>query len=56
MKPIFIILYAVIVTLLLTLFFPRFRQASPALRRSLWIISIFGGITLLVITYLALTG
>jgi hypothetical protein len=37
MKPIYIILYAMIVILVLTLVLPRMRQASPALRRSLWV-------------------
>jgi hypothetical protein len=53
MDPIFIILYAVIITILLTLVFPRFRQASPALRRFLWIAAIIGGIALLIVTYIA---
>lgn len=56
MPPIYIILYAVIVTLLLTLVFPRFRQASPALRRLLWLGGLIGGIALLVVTYFAFTA
>jgi len=53
MDPIYIILYAVIVTLLLTLVFPRFKMASPTLGRYLLVVVIVGGIALLVITYLA---
>lgn len=56
MKPIFLILYIVIITLLLTLVFPRFREATPGLRRSLWISTIAGGFVLLVITLLIFTG
>ena len=52
MDPIYIILYAVIITLLLTLVFPRLRQASPTIRRSLWLSTIAGGIALLIFTYL----
>lgn len=52
MKPIYIILYAVIVTLVLTLVLPRLRQVSPALRRSLWITTGIGGVALLIVAYL----
>lgn len=54
MKPIYIILYAVIVTLVLTLVLPRMRQASPALRRSLWVTASIGGVALLIVAYLVL--
>lgn len=54
MDPIYIILYAVIITLLLTLALPRLRQVSPALRRFFWIAVALGGIALLVMIYLAL--
>jgi hypothetical protein len=53
MEPIYIILYVVIVTLVLTLVFPRIRQVSPTLRRLLWIAVIVGGTALLAVTYLA---
>jgi ABC-type cobalamin transport system permease subunit len=53
MKPIFIILYAVIITLILTLVLPRFRQASPTLKRVLWVAVTIGGVAMLVITYFA---
>lgn len=56
MDPIYIILYAVIITLLLTLVFPRFRQANPALRRTMWLSTIAGGIVLLVIAYMIFSG
>lgn len=55
MEPIFLILYAVIVTLVLTLVFPRFRQATPAGRRLAWIGLLLGGVGLLVVTALVLT-
>jgi hypothetical protein len=54
MKPIFIILYAVIITLALTLVFARPRQANPTARRFFWIAVLVGGVALLVITALAL--
>jgi len=49
MDPIFIILYAVIVTLLLTLFFPRLRKVDP---RLLWISVITGVAGLIIIVVL----
>jgi hypothetical protein len=52
MDPIYIILFAVVVTLVLTLAFPRLRSVSPALRRVLWIAVIIGGIALLIVIYL----
>ena len=52
MNPIFIILYAVIVTLLLTIFFPRLRKANPQLS---WILLIAGALGLFAIMVLALT-
>ena len=52
MEPIYIILYAVIITLVLTLVIPRLGEPSPALRRLLWISAIFGGVVFLAITYL----
>lgn len=56
MKPIFLILYAAIVTLVLTLVFPRFRQATPNDRRIAWVGLLLGGVGLLVVTALALTS
>lgn len=56
MEPIYIILYAVIVTLLLVLIMPRLRQASPALRRILWIAFVVGGVGLLIVIYLTFMG
>ena len=53
MDPIYIILYAVIVTLILTLVLPRFKMASPKLGRTLLVVVIVGGIALLVITFFA---
>jgi len=52
--PIFVILYAVAVTLLLTLVLPRLTrsdQASPGARRLLWILAIAGlaGLFILVV-------
>lgn len=52
MNPIFIILYAVIVTLVLTIFFPRLRKANP---RLLWILVIAGLAGLLIIAVLMFT-
>ena len=52
MKPIFIILYAVIVTVVLTIFFPRLRKANP---RLLWILVVAGVAGLLVIAVLMFT-
>jgi hypothetical protein len=55
MKPIYIILYVVIITLLLTLFVvPRSRQVTPAVRRLLWLTSIAGLAVLIVVTVLFL--
>jgi len=45
MNPIFLILYVVIITLLLTLFLPRLRNANP---RLLWL-SVLTGLAGLVI-------
>lgn len=56
MKPIYIILYVVIVTLLLTLVFPRFRDTTPQVRRLLWIAILIGGVALLAVTAFVLTG
>lgn len=52
MNPIFIILYAVVITILLTIFFPRLRKANP---RLLWITVIAGLAGLLIIIILTLT-
>lgn len=52
MDPIYIILFAVIVTLVLTLVIPRLRPVSPALRRVLSITVIIGSIALLIVLYL----
>ena len=54
MEPIFLILYIVILTLLLTLVLPRIKEPNPAQRRNLWISVIAGGIVFLVITYFAI--
>jgi hypothetical protein len=53
MDPIYVILYAVIITLLLTLALPRLSQVSPALKRFFWLTAVVGGIVLLVFIYLA---
>ena len=42
MRPIFIILYASILTLVLTIFLPRLRQANPQLTRVLVVAGIAG--------------
>ncbi len=55
MEPIHLILYVVIVTLVLTLVAPRFRQATPAGRRLAWIGLLLGGVALLVVTALVLS-
>jgi hypothetical protein len=49
MKPIYLILYAVLITLLLTLALPRLEKANPANKRSLWIAAIAGALILGVI-------
>ena len=54
MKPIFIILYAVIITLALTLVFARPRRVTPTVRRFFWIAALVGGVALLVISAIAL--
>lgn len=51
MSPIFIILYAVIVTLVLTLFMPRLREANPQLMRILLVAGIAGLIVLGVLLF-----
>jgi hypothetical protein len=56
MEPIYIILYAVVLTLILTLVIPRFGEPSPALRRLLWISTIFGCVVLLIVTFLVFRG
>ncbi len=56
MNPIYLILFAVIVTLLLTLAIPRLRPVSPTGRRFLWVAMIAGLVVLLVIIVLAMTG
>ncbi|MBN2399462.1 MAG: hypothetical protein JXI33_03885 [Candidatus Aminicenantes bacterium] len=45
MKPIFIILYAVIVTIVLSIFLPRLRKAPPKL---LWALTLTGLVALLI--------
>jgi hypothetical protein len=54
MNPIYIVLYAVVVTLLLTIAFPRIRQAAPSDRRRMWLLFIGGVVALLVVTVLVL--
>lgn len=54
MDPIYIILYAVVVTLLLTLAFPRIRQADPSDRPRLWLAFVGGVVALLVVAVLVL--
>lgn len=55
MDPIFIILYAVILTLVLTLVLPRVRQVSPLMRRFLWIAFAVGAIAFFIVAYIAFT-
>jgi hypothetical protein len=55
MKPIFLILYIVIVTLVLTLALPRLRKVNKGLPRVLWIASTLGGLALLIIVVFLLT-
>jgi nitrogen fixation/metabolism regulation signal transduction histidine kinase len=55
MDPIFVILYAVILTLVLTLVLPRVRQVSPLMRRFLWITFAVGAIAFLVVAYIVFT-
>jgi hypothetical protein len=55
MKPIFIILYIVIVTLVLTLVLPRLPKVNKGLQRLVWIASTLGGIALLIIVVFLLT-
>ena len=54
MKPIYLILYAVLITLLLTLALPRLEKANPVNKRFLWIGAIAGvlilGLILVVLT------
>ena len=52
MNPTFLILYVVIITLLLTLFFPRLRNTNP---RLLWISVITGLVGLVIILVLTLS-
>jgi hypothetical protein len=52
MNPLFIVLYAVIVTLVLTVLFPRLRTANPRLS---WLLMIAGVVGLFIIIVLALT-
>ena len=51
MKPIFIILYAVIVTLLLSIFMPRLRKAP---RKFLWALMITGLVALIIVVVLVI--
>lgn len=51
MSPIYLILYVVIVTLVLTLLFPRMREPSPQLRQALLIAAVAGAVVLLVLTF-----
>lgn len=53
MDAIYIILFAIILTLVLTLAMPRLSQASPALRRFLWITVIVGVIALIAVITIA---
>jgi hypothetical protein len=52
MEAIHIILYAVVVTLVLTIAFPRIRQAEPAARPRLWALLVAGIVALLVVAVL----
>ena len=54
MKPIFIILYAVIITLVLTLAFPRLKQVGPMLRRYIWLATFVGTLVLLIVIFVFL--
>ena len=51
MKPIFIILYAVIVTLLLSIFMPRLRKAPS---KFLWALMITGLVALIIVVVLVI--
>lgn len=51
MSPVFLIVYVVIVTLVLTLVLPRLQEPSPQLRQTLLIAAIAGAVLLLVLTF-----
>jgi len=50
MSPIFLILYVVIITLVLTLVLPRLSEPSPQLRQALLVAAVAGAGVLLVLT------
>lgn len=52
MDPIILIVYVIAVTLVLTLLFPRLREADPATRRRLWWFTVAGVVTFLVVVLL----
>ncbi len=52
MKPIFLILYVVVITLLLSIFTPRFRKAPP---RRFWALLITGLAALLIMVVLVIS-
>jgi len=54
MDPIFLILYAVIITLLITVFLPRFRDIGPGGKRFLRISAIVGVVVLIAVVVLIL--
>lgn len=51
MSPIFLILYVVIVTLVLTLVLPRLSEPSPQVRQTLVVTSVAGAVVLLILTF-----
>lgn len=50
MSPIYLILYVVIVTLVLTLVMPRMAEASPQMKWGLAVAGIAGAVVLLILT------
>jgi hypothetical protein len=52
MSPLFLILYVVIVTLVLTLVMPRLREANPQLARGLIAVGVVGLLALALVMFL----
>jgi uncharacterized membrane protein len=55
MEPIFIILLAAIIPIVLTLVLTRVQDPSPAMRRALWILLGVGIVAFGIVGYLAIT-